>query len=489
MSGSASRDPAARAGSALAWRGAQLVAVRGLSILRLLILARLLVPEQFGLLSIAVVVVGTVSTVTELGLVPALVQRAEVTPRHEAAAWTAGLLRGALLAALLVASAGWLAALFGEPRAAPVLRLVALRPLLASAVSLGLVRCRRELRFREPALAAGGAAVAETAVAVALASSWGVWALVAGILAGGAVEVALSYLLAPWRPRLRLDAGAVRPLLRYGRWVFATGVVAAAGGFVLQAVISRRLGAEALGLYYLAMKLAFLPSEVASEVAGSVAFPLFARLQGDAAAVRRAFGALVKGLAAALLPVYALLAATAPALPALLGEEWQGAAPVLRILAVAGAVGLFGDAAVPLLQGLGRPQGVTALEVVQSAVLALSVFGLAAAWGVTGAAGAWLPAVAASQLLAVYLVAGVLPRAFTGWGKTVAAALLAATATGVAAWAVLQALSGIPGLATALVAGAVTAVALLTLADRTFRLGLAAELAWLVPVFGRRPVA
>ena len=108
-----------------------------------------------------------------------------------------------------------------------------------------------------------------------------VWGLVGGAIAGALMAVALSYVLAPYRPRLLLTSHAIQPLIRYGRWLFLTGLVAIAASSVTQVVISRQLGPVELGLYFLAAKLAFLPHEVATQVLGDVAFSVYARVQDD----------------------------------------------------------------------------------------------------------------------------------------------------------------------------------------------------------------
>ncbi len=474
------------AGSAVVWKGAQLAFQRGLALLRLLILARLLLPDDFGLLSIALVAVNTLVTLTDVGMIPALVQRREVDEAHYDAAWTVGVVRGLAISAAVVAAAPAIAALFGEPRAAGVIRVLAAKPLIDALASIQLARLTRELRFRSLAFAGSPAAVVEAVVAIALARHLGVWALVAGILAGAVTSVVLSYVFAPHRPRLVFDLSPARPLVRYGRWIFATQVLALAGSTVLQVVISRRLGAASLGIYYLAMKLAFFPSEVASEVVGAVAFPLYARLQDDARRAARAFQAIVTGLATALVPVYALFLALAPELAGtVLGERWAGTAPLLRILAVVGIVGLFGDAAVPLLKGLGRPYQVVALETVQSALMIALVGWLASRWGVAGAAFAWLPAVAASQALAVVFVRRTLGRPLGQLPRPAAAILLAGAFGGALAAALARLLPGLAGFAAAAAVGAAAVTVLLWAADRRLRLGLASDLGRAFPQLTR----
>jgi O-antigen/teichoic acid export membrane protein len=141
--------------------------------------------------------------------------------------------------------------------------------------------------------------------------------------------------------------------MNYGRWVLASGVIGMAGTLAMQLVISRQLGAAALGLFFLATKLAMLPIEAASAVIGAVAFPMFARLREDRTQAARAFATLLTGLYLLLLPVFALLYVLAPQLEQLLGSQWAGTTPLIHLLVVAGIVGDPVRAGDPAADGLG----------------------------------------------------------------------------------------------------------------------------------------
>ncbi|MHC4103406.1 MAG: oligosaccharide flippase family protein, partial [Planctomycetota bacterium] len=274
-------DLAQRAGSALFWKAVQLAGVHIIFLVRLLILARLLSPIDFGLLAIAVTAIGFLLSVTDFGMIPALVQREQINDRYYNTAWTIGLIRALIISLLVFFAAPVIAKIFVEARATVILQVLAIRPLLDAAASIKLAELIRNLKFRSLALVKLSEALLNTFVAITLAQAFGVWALVAGALAGSTSYMAISYLLAPHRPELSLNYASVRPLIAFGRWIFLTGLIAVFGAMVLKVVISRQLGAVELGLYFLAAKLAFLPAELASEVAGSVAFPLYARLQSD----------------------------------------------------------------------------------------------------------------------------------------------------------------------------------------------------------------
>jgi lipopolysaccharide exporter len=470
------------AGRAFIWQAVQMGGVKIIFLARILVLARLLSPSDFGLVAIATTAMGVLLSMTNFGMLPALVQREQVDDAHYDAAWSIGVSRSLVVTLAMFVAAPLVARLFEEPQATAIVRVLAFKPLLDSLASMKVAALNRDLVFRPLAVLRLLDALVNFVVAVALARVYGVWAMVAGILAGSFLTLALSYVLAPYRPRLSFAADAVRPLIRFGRWVLVTGLITLAGGFLLRVVITRQLGTAALGLYYLAAQLAFLPSEVVSEVVGNVAFPLFARLQQDVAQAQRVFKTLLTGVAALLFPVCVVIIVTAPALVrSVLGPEWQGTEQIIRVLTLVTMVGLFADVAVPVFKGFGQPYRVTALEIGQSSMLVLMGWLLTARLGLPGAALAWLPAVGVSLLLSVFFIFKMLDRPFTGLGRPMVAVAASATASATLAGAVIRLVPGALGVVIGAALAVAAAAALLWLADRRFALGFGQNLAWAFP--------
>lgn len=471
-----------RAGTAMAWQSGQLVGVNLIYLGRIVVLGRLLAPEDFGLFAVALVALDFLLSATNFGMVPALVQRPDVQREHYEAAWTIGMLRALLVSGAVIAAAPWVAELFGEPRATPLLRLLAIRPVLDAAASIGVAELRKELRFRSIAGLKLTEATVNTVVSIALVGPLGVWALVVGPVAAALAYAVLSYIVAPIRPRVRLRGTEAGQLARYGRWILVTAWAALAGRTLLQLGISRELGAAALGVYFMAGKLAFLPADVSNQVVGSVVFPVFAKLQRDRQRGRRVFRTAVVGLSALVVPASLLIFALAPSLAVdVLGEQWEPAVPVIRVLALVNIIGIIGDVAVPLLQGSGRPDRSAWMEIVQYTLLVALAWPFAQLYGVTGAAAAWLPAVLVSQLLAIGFVRGVLTRPFAGSAVPLAAVGIA-TALGVAvALGVDRAIDGFAGPVSGGLAGGMVVLAVLAAIDRWVGAGLADAAARLFP--------
>ena len=463
---------AGKAVAAMRWRAAQLAGVEAIYFLRLLILAKLLAPDAFGLLAIASVAVSILMRLSDVGMIPALVHRRDATPEQHDAAWTVGLVRAMFVTLALVIAAPAIAALFDQPDATVIIQALAVRPLIDSAASIGNARLTRDLRFRELAFINVPGVIVDTLVAATSAPSIGVWALVAGALAGSVTTTSLSYVFAPQRPTLRFQWAEVAPLVNYGRWVLAMGAMTLAGTLVTQVAVSRMLGATALGLYFLAVKVAFLPIDAAGAVVGAVAFPLFSGLREDAEASRRAFRTLLTGLWLLLLPAYALILALAPQFEFALGARWSGTAPIIQILSFAAVAGIVGELLTRLLMGQGRVQGAFAIESLQTLVVCASIVPCLHLLQVKGAAVAWVLGGAATLVLSILWLKRLLPGMLTSARARFLVAPVVALAAGLVARVVSVPIGGLGGLIAGGFAGVATGALALLAANAWFGLRL-----------------
>jgi PST family polysaccharide transporter len=450
--------------------------------LRILLLARLLVPDDFGLIAIATTAMGFLFNITNLGMAPALVQGNELKEEHYHAAWTLDFIRSLFLVVITIAAAPIIAAIFAEPRAVPIIQVLALRPLLESMVSIKVVALNRNLTFRPLAVLRLVEAVANTLISVFTAPLLGAWALVAGALGGALAVLVTSYILAPYRPRLILAWEIIRPLIHFGRWIFATNLISLISNNLLRILISRQFGAAGLGVFYMATQLAFLPGDIAGEAVGAVAFPLFARLQENIQQATRVFRAMLSGLSAALYPVCALIIVLAPALTAdILGPNWAGTENLIRILALVVGFGIFGEVTVSVFKGFGQPYRITLVELVQSTLMITLAWLLSQRFGLLGAALAWVPAILISQLMSAHYIQLTLDHPFRGLQRPFLAILAATTLCVAISAGISRLLPGVIGFGAAVGSGLLITAVFLWAADSRFQLGFARDLVSVFP--------
>jgi O-antigen/teichoic acid export membrane protein len=361
---------------------------RLLGFARILILARLLGPRDFGLVGIALVVTGLLEAVTSTGTDALLIHRQARARALFDTAWTLAAARGVLVAALLAAAAVPVAAFFGAPEAAPLVGAMALVPLLAGLVNVGVVEFRRDLALgRHYAIHVAGV-VADLGAAVAVAA-WrrDAWALVAGAVALTAARLAASYALHPYRPRLRADRAQLREVFAFGRWVSATRTMQwlLAGG--VPGVVGRVAGVPALGLYEMSWRVASAPALELAHGLSAVTVTAYASLRQAPARLGAGFRRVLSATALVAVPAAAVLAVHGrDVVVLLLGPAWHPAVPVLQALALAALARAVAAAAGPLFDGLGRPRTATGVQLLELAVVALLVVPLARRWGAAGAA-------------------------------------------------------------------------------------------------------
>ncbi len=473
---------AGAAGAAVRWRAVGLAGAKAIALARSLVLAWLLVPDDFGLFAIAFVPLDLMLGVTDVGMIPALVQRREVHDRDYHVAWTVGLLRGLAISVVLMSAASLFAGVFGDVRATDIIRALALRPIIAATASIRVAQLERDLHFRSLASIDLATSIVNTVFAVLLAHSMGVWALVIGTLAGALAGVIASYVVAPHTPKLVFDRVRARSLMTFGRWVLLGGVAAMIGEGVLVATISRTLGVGATGLYSLAASLALAPAAMVGAVIGGVAFAVHARAFPDQRQVARVFRASLTSMIVVLLPAYAILTVLAPAIvERMLDTRWQGAAPVVQLLAAAGFLGLVFDATASMLAGAGRARAVTILSLLFTAIVSVVVWPLTQRFGLEGAATARIVADLVVMISCVVLIRTVLTSPFKALWLPLVSILVASGVSATVAWFITQSSPRLGALIAGGVAGIVSAILLLWVFDRWLHLGLRRDSALVIP--------
>jgi PST family polysaccharide transporter len=323
---------------AVRWSSLSVVGRQGAQIVFAVVVARLIGPESYGANGAATVLVTLSALLLDQGLAAALVQRDELPDGAPGAAATINLAAGAVLAVVVVACAAPLAAFFHTPALVGMLWFLGPGLLLKAAAIAPRAMLMRRVALTTVAKSEIVASVvgAAAGIAVALAGFGPAAFVVMTLLVDAGIAVAL--LIAERGPVPNLRMGAFRPLLGFGGRVFATNVVAYASRNTDTILVGRFLGAAALAQYSMAYRVLVLPVQFLGQSVNRVLFPVLARAQGDrsvlAAEVERATGLL----AVLTIPPMALVACAAPQLVHLvLGDSWMAAAPLMTVLAIAGA--------------------------------------------------------------------------------------------------------------------------------------------------------
>lgn len=383
------------AGRGLGGRGARGAAVtvagQGVKILvqvlSVVLLSRILSPGDYGLIAMVTAVIGVADIFRDLGLSTAAVQSRTLTERQRTNLFWINAALGLGLAVGVFYLAPVLAALYGQPELVGIGQALALTFLLNGLATQYRADLTRRLLFGRLAVADVVAAVSGLALALGAAlAGAGYWALVVQQLGQYGVMLALVVVGGRWRPRLPSRGTEMGGLLRFGWHMVGTQVIGYVANNADSVLIGARFGAGPLGLYNRAFQLLMTPLTQVRAPITQVALPVLAAVQDEALrlACYVRHGQLVLGYT--LVAGLGLVVGTAPQLVStLLGDSWQEAAPLLALLAVAGAVQTLGLANYWVYVACGLTGALLRYSLIQATVkIACVVIG--SSWGVVGVA-------------------------------------------------------------------------------------------------------
>ncbi len=399
-----------------AWVTAGFVLDKVLGAGQMVVVARLLTPVDFGLMAATAVVLVGFLTVTEMGIESALVSRERPSETDLAVAWTLSIGRALMLATVLWASAGLIADFYRSPELMTIIRVYVMALIIQAAQSPAMALLLRNLELGRRVRLDLMRRLIDLTATVGLAFLLrNVWALVLGQLIAFTVTAALSYRVAPFRPRLSLERGTLRYFRRYGGQVSVTAIcifLVTSGGEV---VVGRLLGVGVLGVYQIAMVIPTLLGIRALVVMHQVAFPTYVALRDDLEGLGRAFRVQVSVVVVWLVPLTGGVALLAPDLvPLLFGERWVTAVRPLQILTLyAFCAGLCGVMA-SLHYGVNRPDFQRRIWLAQAALYVIAIWPAARLSGLIGVCAVLTAAYCLGLALHVWFTWRVLGR--LAWG-------------------------------------------------------------------------
>ncbi len=378
-------------------------------IVRMTVLARMLSPDDFGRFGISVLALFFVESLSRTGFQEALVrQEGRISPYLDTA-WTIQAIRGAVIALLLWLAAPAVAAFFKDPGASPLVAAVGVNAALQGFTNIGVVRFQKHLRFGQQfAYMMSGTAADITVSLIAALTLRSAWALVLGLLAGNAMRLVVSHVVAP-RVHFHIERGRVGRLVGFGRWVWGAEMlryVLMQGDDVL---VGRMLGMSPLAFYRMAYMYGSAPATEITRVISSVAFPAYSKLQSEPRRLARAFLRTVRVNLFLAAPLSAGIIVLGPVFVRLfLGtpetNQWLPMIVPLQLLAVWGFLRAVSATAGPVFHGVGRPEVLTRLTLIHLVTLAVVIYPLTATWGVVGASIAVVFAAAVNVPIVVHAV-------------------------------------------------------------------------------------
>lgn len=362
------------------------VFVRALGLINTLVLARLLVPEDFGLVAIGVTVMQLLQNITDIGVSRTVVKFRDAGRAQYDTLFTISLIRGAAVSSIMLAAAFLADNFYADPRVTVIFFGIAIVPLFHALMNPRFFEFERELDFTKQFLLEAADKLIGVAVSITIAIIFRTyWAIILGLVSGAFAQMIMSWLMRPYRPRLSFSA--VREIGGFAGWLAGLSFVAALNNKLDVLFLGKFVGPADVGAFFVGGSIASLPSgEIAIPMARAI-YPGLSELQGDANAMRNAYLRAAEALALIAMPASFGVAFIAHDLVALLlGPGWERAALMLQYFSPAAGLGIIFYATNAYALALGRARLLFLREVLVF-FIRMPIFIIAAyLYGLVGAA-------------------------------------------------------------------------------------------------------
>lgn len=371
----------------MVWVVLSTIVTRILGFITSIVLARLLIPADFGLFAIGLLAINTMGIFRDLGFGAALIYKKD-DPKHSAANTAFILLpiAASLFFVITYISAPYISIIFANDAVEPIIKVLALTFVISSVGIVPSMLLEKELEFKKKVLPETLPQVAYALVAIGLAlSGYGVWSLVYGQILHAVLTAGLIWMISKWRPSFRFDKKVAADMFKYSKHILGASFVVFLTMNIDNAIIGKMLGMEALGFYTIAYMIANLPATQITHLVSRVMFPVYSKLQDDKNALRSAYLKVLSYVSMLSIPMAFGIFVIAPDfVRVVLGEKWMPAVPALQVLAIAGlirsiiAIGGF------LFTGSGRADLDFKMNAFRFVVIVVTIYPLTINFGILG---------------------------------------------------------------------------------------------------------
>ncbi len=390
--------------SGFAWMFSGSIASFILQLVVTMVLARLLSPSDFGLLSAALVIVYFAAMFSSLGMGPALIQRQELDEKHIDTGFTANLVFSFSIGLLIYGFAPFIAGLYKMPELVPILRALSLLFPIRGFAGLSEALLKRTGKFRQLASANITSFFWGYGVVAIVLSYFGrgVWSLVFATLVQATLNSFLLYRHLPHAIRFRFDRGIFRDLIGFGGGVtaanFANYLARQGDNFI----VGRWLGAEALGYYGKAYSLMLLPTTQLTSILDQVLFPILSKVQDETRKLKLAHKYGISTIALTMMPLSVISFVLAPELIGIVyGSEWELAVKPFQILCLSMFFRSAYKICASVIIARGKVKSFTQTQVIYGTMVILGAL-VGQKWGIEGVAIGTTVAIIVNYLMLSY---------------------------------------------------------------------------------------
>lgn len=363
------------------------VFMRAVSFLKTIILARILLPSQFGIYGIALIVLGFLEIMTETGVNVILVQEKE-TDKYINSAWFVSVIRGVIISLVIIIATPFIAAFFNSPDSIQLLYAISIVPFIRGFINPSIVKFQKELNFNKEfyfrSVVFAIDSFASILFTIITNNPIGV---IYGLITGALAEMILSYFIVKPIPILNLNREYIKLIFNRGKWITTGGILNYLFQNTDKIIIGRLLGTGPLGVYQLGYSLAILPITEIADVFSRVTFPIYSRIAENKHRLLSAFLKTQIVIIILTLPFVGIFILFPDIIVKIvLGNNWLAVTPILPTLAIFSAIRTISGSSSALFLAVGKQEYVTVCMFVSFCGLAISIVPLVSRFGLLGAA-------------------------------------------------------------------------------------------------------
>jgi O-antigen/teichoic acid export membrane protein len=395
-----------------------------------LVIARLLTPADYGLMAMAMVVVGFVGFFNEVGIGSAIVQKSELSEAEVNGCFVISLLASLVLFGATALSSGLIAEFFGNPRLGPMIVVLSSAFVFGAFGTVPLAFLRKDMHFKAVAGVTAFAVIAQSAISLVLAwIGMGPWSLVWSFVASSVIQSLGAFYLSSWRPRGRWGLREASGIVMYGLQVTVTRVFWYLYSNADKVVIGKLLGDKALGTYDMAFSLATLPTSQVTTLATNVASPLFSKLQNDHSRLNAFILHFTRGVAYATYPaLIGMLVCSRELVAVLLGAKWTDILIPFGALCVMGLIKSVDPLLSQVLIATGNAKKLSGYTLLCGIVMTIAVIAGTTLGGLRGVALVWTVVYPLLSIRLLHLVCQVTAMKMADYYRTLLRVLTGAMA-------------------------------------------------------------
>lgn len=367
------------------WSAIEKFALLGIQFVLQIILARLLTPQDYGIVGILAVFLAIANAFIDCGFTSALVQNQQRTEEDFSTAFYFNVIISFVFYALLFVTAPLIASFYKMPILMPVTRILAFTLPISALGAINRTKLQIAVDFKTQAKATLSAIILSGFIGVGLAyKGFGVWALVMQTILNALLNTVILFYFVHWFPMLKFSFISFQKMFGFGSKLLAASLLDVFYFNMYPLVIGKMFSATDLGLYSRASSFAHLPSTLTTNIATRVTFPVFSQIQDDLGRLFMAYKKYLSVISGIYAPiVLGLYAIAKPLILVLIGEKWLPAVPLLQILCIACLFDCIAHINLNLLYVKGYTGAVLKLNIIKR-IISFGILFLSLPFGLLG---------------------------------------------------------------------------------------------------------